>query len=457
MIGILDFRHRRVASGSFGNPNLLSGYMVIALPVITGLLLANVNKVRKFLYITSIITILFVLYLCKSRGAWLALAGGALTFLILLTMNNKRRLIMLVLSMLFAGTIIFSLFLVPLTEELLLDVRPFIWRGTVKMIKAHPVIGVGYGTYLINYPDYRSKEYFFYSHTLGKERGWQAQDVTDHAHSEYLEIASETGLIGLTAFFSIIVIFFVLIIKALKDVKGAKERFILIGLASGVVSALIDNTVNISMRFVSSSIFFWFSMAASLAIISKSPSPPPSPARGEGKTYINAGLVIVIFLLGLIFYKTTCIDFRASAYLMKGVKSRTSGEWQAAINHYKKAVSIDPYLLTAHYRLAFAYNEVGDLDKAIETYKGIGQIAPHYAKTEANIGKVYMKKGMLNEALLYFEKAENLNPYDIDLLCNIGSLYMRLGDLSNAKCYVRRALTIEPGNEYASSVMKELK
>ena len=198
-------------------------------------------------------------------------------------------------------------------------------------------------------------------------------------------------------------------------------------------------------------------MAASIAIISKSPSPPPSHARGEGKTYINAGLVIVIFLLGLIFYKTTCIDFRASAYLMKGVKSRTSGEWQAAINHYKKAVSIDPYLLTAHYRLAFAYNEVGDLDKAIETYKGIGQIAPHYAKTEANIGKVYMKKGMLNEALLYFEKAENLNPYDIDLLCNIGSLYMRLGDLSNAKCYVRRALTIEPGNEYASSVMKELK
>jgi tetratricopeptide (TPR) repeat protein len=172
---------------------------------------------------------------------------------------------------------------------------------------------------------------------------------------------------------------------------------------------------------------------------------------------VRGGLVIVIFLLGLIFYKTTYIDFRASLYLMKGVEARFNKEWQAAINHYKKAVSIDPYLLTAHYRLAYAYNEVGDLDKAIETYKEILQIAPHYAKTEANIGKVYMGKGMPNEALIYFKKAETLNPYDIDLLCSIGSLYMRLGDLSNAKCYVRRALTIEPGNEYASSVMKELK
>jgi O-antigen ligase len=213
VIGILDFRHRRVASVGFGNPNLLAGYMVIALPVITGLLLANVNKVsifafhhkyayflKLFLYIISIITILFVLYLCKSRGAWLALAGGTVSFLILLVLNNKKRLTMLILSIAVIGTIIFSLFLVPIAEELILDVRPFIWLGTLKMIKAHPIIGSGIGTYLINYPNYRSKEYFLFSHTIGEERGWLAQDVTDHAHSEYLEIAAETGLVGLTLY-----------------------------------------------------------------------------------------------------------------------------------------------------------------------------------------------------------------------------------------------------------------
>gem|GEM_PF-4417602 len=496
VIGIWDFRHRGVAIGSFGNPNLTASFMAITLPVLVGMFLTNVSKVGvgfirpaptgvinaaptilKFLYITSIIIILFVLYLCKSRGAWLALAIGAISFLILSAINNKKRLIITVLAIAILSTVVLSCFLMPLTEELTHDVRPFIWRGTLNMIKAHPIIGSGIGTYVINYPNYRAKEYFFYSHTLGKEKGWQAQDVTDHAHSEYLEIAAETGLLGLSAFLSILIAFFILAIKTLRTVKG-EINFILIGLTSSVIAALIDNTANISMRFPSTSLFFWFSIASSLAIIRDRsvylPLRGKLQCRGDiygarfaglinqtpTRRFLNTnsvGLVIIILLLGATLYKTAWIDFRANLCLMRGVKYRANEEWGNAISHYKKATSIDPYLLTAHYRLAYAYNEIGDLDKAIETYKNILQIAPHYARAEANIGKLYMKKDMLDEALLYFRKAETLNPYDIDLLCSIGSLYIRLNDPKNAKCYLRRALTIEPGNEYANKVMSKIR
>src|SRR5580704_801112 len=70
------------------------------------------------------------------------------------------------------------------------DVRPMIWKATLDMIAARPLLGHGLGAYIAVYPAYRWPEYFLRP---------KATNVTDHAHNELLEIAAEQGLIGLAA------------------------------------------------------------------------------------------------------------------------------------------------------------------------------------------------------------------------------------------------------------------
>ena len=56
------------------------------------------------------------------------------------------------------------------------------WQAAVEMIRAHPWLGIGFGNYAAAYPAYALIRW---PNPLG------------HAHNIYLNMAAETGLIGL--------------------------------------------------------------------------------------------------------------------------------------------------------------------------------------------------------------------------------------------------------------------
>ncbi|MEI6890909.1 MAG: O-antigen ligase family protein [Pontiella sp.] len=67
------------------------------------------------------------------------------------------------------------------------DFRPKTWLDTLDMIKEKPLVGFGPGSYHFAFPEFR-------------KRFSGARIISGHPHNEYLEIASEYGLIGLGLF-----------------------------------------------------------------------------------------------------------------------------------------------------------------------------------------------------------------------------------------------------------------
>ena len=66
-----------------------------------------------------------------------------------------------------------------------LAMRIHAWRGVLKMIEANPVTGTGLGTFASAYPLFK-----IYGET----------SIWDQAHNDYLQVAAESGLIGLALF-----------------------------------------------------------------------------------------------------------------------------------------------------------------------------------------------------------------------------------------------------------------
>ncbi len=117
-----------------------------------------------------------------------------------------------------------------------LAVRQVIWRGAYDMFLEKPFFGWGEGSFQSVFPLFRSP-------------GYQAAGVTSntvHAHSEMMEVAAETGLLGLAVWGGL----FILWIGA---VLSRRRSWTTTDLAavSGVVFIVVESFVSVSLRWSS--------------------------------------------------------------------------------------------------------------------------------------------------------------------------------------------------------------
>ena len=207
------------AYGTFEQPNPFGGFMGILWPIAVGVLLALIqnrnSKQTKFfdrtlVAITLMVTlsIICALIASYSRGAWI---GSIVAFVVMLFFLPHRLLIgiILVIVTITIGATAVFLGVVPdhlenrinsiLEYTIIQDVRRVSineanfsvieraahWQAAGKMVEAHPWLGVGMGNYQVVYPKYRLVN-------------WESP--LGHAHNVYLNVAAETGVIGLSAY-----------------------------------------------------------------------------------------------------------------------------------------------------------------------------------------------------------------------------------------------------------------
>jgi tetratricopeptide (TPR) repeat protein len=87
------------------------------------------------------------------------------------------------------------------------------------------------------------------------------------------------------------------------------------------------------------------------------------------------------------------------------------GEIDKAFSHYNSAVKINPsYVAMMHNRFGYDLSEQGHLEKAAIQFTGAIQIRPDYANAYNNLGVVLARKGRFKEAITHFLEALRLSP-----------------------------------------------
>ncbi len=196
---------------SLGNPNLLAGYLVPAVPLSVAAIFAWRGWGAKALAVFMVAINSACLVLTYSRGGWLGLvaAMGAIAILLVAWWSVRfspfwRRW---ALPLLLGGGVLFLvgavLFVGPIRTRVMSifagrgdssnNFRINVWQAVLEMIRDRPLLGIGPGNDAFNkiYPLYQRPKFTALS-----------------AYSVILEICVETGFIGAIAFLWLLVVTF---------------------------------------------------------------------------------------------------------------------------------------------------------------------------------------------------------------------------------------------------------
>ncbi|MDJ0736944.1 MAG: IctB family putative bicarbonate transporter [Nostocaceae cyanobacterium] len=194
-----------------GNPNLLAGYLIPAVILSIVAIFIWQSWFKKALALTMFIVNGASLVLTFSRGGWIGLIFAILTLLGLLYywwsihMSPFWRTwsLWILLGSITGVFLLAVAFVEPVRDRFLSifadrkdssnNFRQNVWTAVFKMIEDRPWIGIGPGHNAFNkiYPLYQLPRYSALS-----------------AYSIYLEVAVETGLIGLAAFLWLVIVIF---------------------------------------------------------------------------------------------------------------------------------------------------------------------------------------------------------------------------------------------------------
>lgn len=121
------------------------------------------------------------------------------------------------------------------------------------------------------------------------------------------------------------------------------------------------------------------------------------------------------------------------------------GRNDEALEHFEKALAIEPGHALAHNNLGLALLQKGRFDEAEPHFRKAVELDPKYYKALESLGAVYLKTNRLAEAITSLRAAIALHP-EAKPLNDLGIALMQSGKPNEGLDAFRRAVALEPGN-----------
>jgi tetratricopeptide (TPR) repeat protein len=166
----------------------------------------------------------------------------------------------------------------------------------------------------------------------------------------------------------------------------------------------------------------------------------------------------VLHLLGVLFYQLGDYDAaivhikkalslnpnNPEAYNHLGSALKAKGKIDEAIVCHQQAVKLNPYFAEAYYNLGNACIDKSQKDEAIGHYRKAIELHPNFFQAYFNLGKTFQDRGKPDEAIFYYQKASELNPDSADTYDALGILFQGKGQLEEAIEYYHKAIGLNP-------------
>jgi tetratricopeptide (TPR) repeat protein len=134
-------------------------------------------------------------------------------------------------------------------------------------------------------------------------------------------------------------------------------------------------------------------------------------------------VLTALIILAMMLVAAGCTKLQARDQLNKGVQSYKNARYEEAIQHFQRAVKLDPKLLNARLYLATAYAQQyipgADTEEnnrmansAIEEYKNVLQEDPNNVGSVKGIAYLYLQMKKFDQAKEYYKKASAIDPKD---------------------------------------------
>lgn len=214
---------------TFENPNVYGEYLILAIPIIAGLLWTEKGIFKKLFWLGSLGVTMLALALTFSRGCWL---GIILAIGLLAIMIDRRFILLGIVALLFLPFVlpesIINRFLsIGDMGDSSTSYRVYIWMGTLAMLADYWFSGIGLGITSFNtiYPIY------------------SYNDISaPHSHNLYLQLVVEFGIVGLIVFLGMLYNFYKETIISICKKKNILTSSLIAGVSGFMLQSMFDHT-----------------------------------------------------------------------------------------------------------------------------------------------------------------------------------------------------------------------
>ena len=367
--GQLPFETFRPFS-TYGNPDLLGGYLMFSLPVALGLALAEEKLWMRLVYWVGFGMNVFVCIVAFTRGAWL---GGMFGVAVMIVIAWRHSAKMTWIDWLPVGlTGLFGISAIVRSLSNPNDVMNFtkrfasiwefdsgsgqtrtqIWQAALSAIKARPVFGFGADTFRLVFPSYKPVEYVGAAGYLS---------VADNVHNYPLQLATGIGIPGVLMMYGV---FAWAAVRSFGTVfnKTDDTKRILVG-AFWAASAGYILQLMTGLSVTGNTFLLWTAVAVVLA-----PTASIVEVRAPSWGTIVAAVALVLIAVGISYqFVILAAD---KAYLVARIGTTGAARTAAA----RKAVRLNPFndMYRAEVGLALT-DEVFEAFSALQTAGTSGQ------------------------------------------------------------------------------------
>jgi len=229
---------------TLGNPNVLSEYLLLAIPFAGASILIAKDAVAKVFFTGCLGVMLLCMLLTFARGGWLGLIIAAALFLVML---DRRFIIVgivgLILLYFLLPDVILDRFLsIGDVTDSSTNFRLFIWLGTIAMLRDYWFTGIGPGTAAFNrvYPLYSYNTIF-----------------SPHSHNLFLQIMCDAGISGFIIFLVILFTYFRHLFSAVSRESDRVSKILQIAAVSSVLGFLVQSFTDYSFYNYRVTLVFW--------------------------------------------------------------------------------------------------------------------------------------------------------------------------------------------------------
>lgn len=429
--GSLPFETNRAFS-TFGNPDLLGGYLIFPLAISLGLALSEEKVWARVTYWFSFLLVAFCWLVAFVRGAWI---GGAFAIALLVFAVIWAKSKMTTVDWSFGGAIaaIFGVITVKslaspseVTNVLarLTSIFDFkagsaltrfqIWEAAWGAIKARPITGWGADTFRLLFPRFKP---LAYTQTAGY------LSVADNVHNYPLQLATALGIPGLLMLYGLFI--WGLVVSAPQAFARGKgvERLMLAAFWAAAAGYLLHLFFGLSVT--GSTVFLWLSVGV---LLSPGASVKEVKAPSWG-VYAVTAVVIVLAVLSVANVRYIMAD---NFYL----KARVVDSGMQRVTDIEKAISYNPYNDMYRSELGLAWQDlfVSAISQGVPT---------DAAKQQEALGYFQNAEQKLTEAI-DFVPTEYDNYVFLANLYNQGGYYIDPKYIEDAVRIAKKGVEVEP-------------
>lgn len=250
---------RERAQACFVTPNDFGCYLVSIIPfTLIYSFIRHKYRILRLLFLSLFFLLFICLVLTGSRGAWFGFISA------LLFMNVWIRTLGIFLLILGIIVMAAQQFYAPFLKERLVNFftftdpssldRKMIWEAAWKMFLSKPWLGIGLATFMFNFNQFVAPGYLY---------------SPPYAHNCYLQMLAELGIIGLSAFFLILILFFYRGIKLINTGQRTLSWYVVLASLASILGYSVQMAVDTSLYSLDLGMLFWMMLGLGVAAMER--------------------------------------------------------------------------------------------------------------------------------------------------------------------------------------------